>query len=136
MPKTWIYYDAGTDFSFTQEDLGYDVIYINVTAGCTGTLPDAVEGINALIINVGGSTLTINQPSATLLYSLTSTGEVTLQASINAAGDDPEWRVFTTFTATNVSNDVSYDADATTLAEIADVLGTLILALRNKGIIN
>jgi hypothetical protein len=40
-----------------------------------------------------------------------------------------------TYTATNVSTDRSYDANATTTDELADVLGTLIADLRAKGIV-
>jgi hypothetical protein len=40
-----------------------------------------------------------------------------------------------TYTATNVTTDRAYDADATTVAELADVLGTLIADLRARGIV-
>jgi hypothetical protein len=40
------------------------------------------------------------------------------------------------FTLTNVTDDVSYDANATTVDELADVLGTLIQNLQNKGIVD
>lgn len=40
-----------------------------------------------------------------------------------------------TYTPSNVSADRSYDANATTLDEIADVLGTLIADLQTAGII-
>ena len=36
---------------------------------------------------------------------------------------------------TNVTTDRTYDADATSTAELADVLGTLIADLRTKGIL-
>ena len=39
------------------------------------------------------------------------------------------------YTPTNVSVDRSYDADATTTAELADVLGTLVADLQLTGII-
>jgi hypothetical protein len=39
------------------------------------------------------------------------------------------------YTATNVSTDRAYDANATTTAELADVLGTLIADLRAQGIV-
>ena len=49
------------------------------------------------------------------------------------------WRSFEvamgTYTATNVSTDRAYDANATTTAELADVLGTLIADLRLQGIV-
>ena len=40
-----------------------------------------------------------------------------------------------TYTITNVVTDRGYDADATTLAELADVLGTLINDLRARGLV-
>ena len=39
------------------------------------------------------------------------------------------------YTITNVTTDRSYNADATTLDEIADVLGTLIADLTGKGVL-
>ena len=41
----------------------------------------------------------------------------------------------TTYTPTNVSTDRAFDADATTVEELADVVGTLIADLKTKGII-
>jgi hypothetical protein len=41
-----------------------------------------------------------------------------------------------TYTATNVVTDRSYDANATSVDELADVLGTLIADLRAKNVIN
>lgn len=40
-----------------------------------------------------------------------------------------------TYAPSNVTPDRSFDADSTTLAEIADVLGTLIADLQDAGII-
>jgi len=40
-----------------------------------------------------------------------------------------------TYTASNVSADRAYDANSTTTAELADVLGTLIADLRLQGIV-
>lgn len=40
-----------------------------------------------------------------------------------------------TYTATNVTTDRAYDANATTLDELADVLGTLIADLRARGVV-
>ena len=40
-----------------------------------------------------------------------------------------------TYTVSNVTTDRAFDADSTTLAEIADVLGTLITDLKNRGIV-
>lgn len=46
--------------------------------------------------------------------------------------NDPALR---TYLATNVTTDRAYDANATTIDELADVLGTLIADLRAAGII-
>jgi len=43
--------------------------------------------------------------------------------------------VVQTYTPTNVTTDRSYDADSTTLAEVADVLGSLIADLQNQGLL-
>lgn len=40
-----------------------------------------------------------------------------------------------TYTPTNVTTDRSYDADSTTVAELGDVLGTLIADLQTAGIL-
>ncbi len=42
----------------------------------------------------------------------------------------------TAYTPTNVTDTRSYDADSTSTAELADVLGTLIADLQAKGIIS
>tara|TARA_R100001126_G_C4841384_1_gene157122 strand:+ start:378 stop:626 length:249 start_codon:yes stop_codon:yes gene_type:complete len=39
------------------------------------------------------------------------------------------------YTVTNVTTDRTFDADSTTTAELADVLGTLLTDLRERGII-
>ncbi len=41
-----------------------------------------------------------------------------------------------TYTPTNVTTDRAYDANATTIDELADVLGTLIADLKTGGIIS
>jgi|TARA_R110002020_G_scaffold48763_8_gene139009 hypothetical protein len=40
-----------------------------------------------------------------------------------------------TYTMTNVTTDRTLDADSTTTAELADVLGTLITDLKNRGVL-
>lgn len=40
------------------------------------------------------------------------------------------------YTVSNLTLDRTYDADSTTLDEVADVLGTLITDLKNKGVIS
>ena len=52
------------------------------------------------------------------------------QAKANVAQLDTGWG-----SITNVTPDKAYDADATSVAELADVLGTLIALLVSKGIL-
>lgn len=55
-----------------------------------------------------------------------------LMSSVASITDCP----IATYSASNVTTDRTYDADATTTAELADVLGTLIADLRSAGIIS
>lgn len=127
-------YDRGTDWTASAEDLFQDAS-INVTDPCTVTLPDALEGVKATIKNTGDSTLTINKPDATLLFTLLAGGEVTIRTYIDSSSV-PQYETFQTYAITNISADRSYDANATTTDELADALGTLIADLRAKGIVN
>ena len=64
-------------------------------------------------------------------------GETLVAPSKNAVYDKIETLLGSTaYTPTNVTTDRSYDADATTLAEIADVVGTIIADLQGKGILS
>lgn len=60
-----------------------------------------------------------------------------VQAAINALWDQYAVRGNTTaaYTPTNVTPDRAYDADATSTAELGDVLGTLISDLQSLGLI-
>ncbi len=65
-----------------------------------------------------------------LTITVTSTaGPAELDISIGLQGSAE------TYSVTNLVTDRTYDADATTLAELADVLGTLIADLRARGIV-
>jgi len=46
------------------------------------------------------------------------------------------WETSQAYTPTNVTTDRSYDADSTSTAELADVLGTLIADLQAAGILD
>ena len=59
---------------------------------------------------------------------LVSTLELQLSEIVSAASVDP-------YQMSNVTIDRVLNADSTTLAEVADVLGTLITDLKNKGVI-
>ena len=55
-----------------------------------------------------------------------------IERTINGViADTSDWS-----TVTNVTPDRTYDADATSTAELADVLGTLVADLRQKGILS
>ena len=43
---------------------------------------------------------------------------------------------FVSFTVTNHNADITYDADGNSALELADVLGSLLIALRDQGLIN
>jgi len=60
---------------------------------------------------------------------LVNTLELRLSEINSAASTDP-------YLMTNVTTDRAMDADSTTLAEVADVLGTLITDLKAKGVIS
>ena len=60
---------------------------------------------------------------------LVSTIELQIKYLDSTASPEP-------YIVSNVTTDRTYDADSTTLAEIADVLGTLITDLKNKGVIS
>lgn len=60
---------------------------------------------------------------------LISTLELQIKYLDSTASPEP-------YIVSNVTTDRTYDADSTTLAEVADVLGTLITDLKNKGVIS
>jgi hypothetical protein len=60
----------------------------------------------------------------------------TVMAAFNNLIDNAVQPATRTYTITNVSTDRAFDADSTTTAELADVLGTLIADLTEKGIIS
>ena len=89
-----------------------------------------------------------NIPTALNTYSTFSIGAVTVDQSPTAGTpvmwmwDGANWVRFASlknanaYTPTNVVTDRSYDADATTIAELADVLGTLIADLKQAEILS
>jgi hypothetical protein len=70
-------------------------------------------------------------------YASSWNGVTTIAPSKNAVYDKIETLLGSTaYTPTNVTTDRSYDADATSVAELADVLGTLLADLQGKGILS
>lgn len=96
---------------------------------------DPATGTQCLIFGDGTAPSSLDANSAGL-YADDVGGTVNI-FGINEAGEITRltWPAPQTYTVTNVTPDRSYDADATTLDEIADVLGTLIDDLRNRGIV-
>jgi len=59
---------------------------------------------------------------------------------VDEGGDDADWvKVIVgstnAYTVTNLNTDRTFDADSTSTAELADVLGTLITDLQNSGLL-
>lgn len=118
----------------TYKDLGFDrflqkqrstnavMQYGQVASGdLGGTFPrPRVTGINGIAIDesdrADGYILMYDTASGTLKYVKYKTGQE--------------------YTPTNVTTDRSFDADSTSTAELADVLGTLIADLQSAGILS
>lgn len=118
---------GGTDVKFYMTQNGNFCINntnIDPTAGTKllifgeGTAPSGMDSNTAAIYadDVGG---TVN------IFAINEAGEIT-----RLTFPAPQ-----TYNVTNVTTDRAYDANSTTLDEIADVLGTLISDLRNRGIV-
>lgn len=122
-----------------------DAEIVNADVSTTAAIAHSkLANITAASVLLGNAS---NVPTATALtgdVTVTSTG-VTALASIAGALDHngstvgffgvaPAARPVA-YTASNVTTDRAYDANATTLDEIADVLGTLIADLRTMGLV-
>jgi len=117
------------------------IITLPVTDGNTFTRMYVIRriGANSVTINPsGGSSNTINGSSSLTLQN----EESVILVSNGGAGAAGNWEIVArgfekgpAYTPTNVTTDRSYDANATTIDEIADVLGTLIADLQTTGII-
>jgi len=80
-----------------------------------------------------GATIQVKYPLAiATVYDPTTSGLIatTVQGAIDEIADPTD-----AYTPTNVTLDRSYDANATTTAELADVVGTLIADLQDRSII-
>lgn len=64
-----------------------------------------------------------------------TSGKIPVATTNGRLIDGPTWGARETYTETNVTTDRAYDANATTLDELADVLGTLIADLRAKNMV-
>jgi hypothetical protein len=112
-----------------------------ITAGSTA-ITDFDDGVDGQIITVrahGAITLTDSanlQLQGDANFVMAADDTVTL-ANVGGTNwyETGRRQVSATYAATNVSADRAYDANATTTAELADVLGTLIADLRLQGIV-
>jgi hypothetical protein len=143
--------DGADSGNFTMEDTGVATIFhIDVTAGIT----QIRSFINANVINIvgddtgavtrnlitmdpdGANSIELYEVGVSVARTATAAlGGLFANNTLTGAGFE---RVLTTadrrsaeiYTPTNVSTDRAYDANATTLDELADVLGTLIADLQ------
>lgn len=97
----------------------------------TSALP--TTGTKGLVFGDGTALATMGSNTAGL-YANDIAGNVSMHA-INENGDIIKLIKTGTYTPTNVTADRAYDANATSLDEIADVLGTLIADLQLTGLI-
>jgi len=90
----------------------------NLIKGTGSTADIYVERIDALVMsgNIADGTITSNNNTVEIVQG-------------------NSWQTLETYTPTNVVTDRAYDANSTTTAEIADVLGTLIADLQSSGIL-
>ena len=149
MPGTFIFYDVDANTTLSQDDVHFDLITMYPTADRTITLPDPYEGAMARISNVpahGSFTLTFNNPDASLLVDLPVNATFELFAVYNTASG-LYWDFFIpqalgrfasatkpVYTPTNVATDRSFDANATSDDEQADVQGTVIQDMQTIGL--
>ena len=151
MPGTYIFYFIDADTTWSQKDVDFDIIGISPDTSHTITLPDPYEGAQTLIkyrsTHAPAATLTFNYGGGPI-FTLAPGAHCELFATADDVGDvDWEYTMpegFRTFrfgadaadyTITNVTPDRAYDANATTTDELADVLGTLISDLIDKGLL-
>ena len=153
MPGTYIFYEITADTTWSQKDTDFDLITVFPTADRAITLPDAYEGAMCRISNIGvhGSfSLTLKNPDASDLVVLpvgatsdvfvaenTSTGlfwDYHLPQALGSFRIGATPGVFT-YTVSNETEDRTFDANATSTDELADVPGTLINDLASRGIL-
>jgi hypothetical protein len=131
-----------TDVAVFQAPATFDsTISAQAVAGTSlagGSLAVDTADITALLTLGVGATANTLTPSATGItfsQAITITGALDHDGTnIGFFGTAPAAQA-AAYTPTNVSTDRAYDADSTTLHEIADVLGTLIADLQTYGLI-
>ena len=145
---TWRFYSTGTDQYSATEDSFYvrpsSVVATILAAQPTVTTQFAILGTANQVAVAGGAqtvstqNVTLSIPASAQL-SVAKLTNLTTNGLVKTGSGDGTLSVATlpigTYTATNVSTDRSYDANATSTDELADVLGTLIADLRTAGIV-
>jgi hypothetical protein len=115
---------------------------MNITNSGATTITDFDDGVDGqvLYLSFSDANTTLTDGGNLLLSGdYTSAANSTLTLLRVATGWREESRSFQvdnlTYTPTNVSTDRAYDADTVAVAELADVVGTLIADLQSKGIL-
>lgn len=116
----------------------------STAAGITLSLPAATSWFGhrfSIRHSTGGNTCTVDTVGTELIDGAASI-TVPVTHTIDVISDGTNWYTVAdwtttkqTYTATNVVTDRSYDADAVLIAELADVVGTLIADLRTRKLI-
>ncbi len=123
-----------------------NIVYVDSTgAGRTITLPTAVgwRGHDITIGHYAGSNTCVIDPAGSETIDGSATYTLPAAAVVTCVSDGANWRVLAvglpgqvqTYTTTNVTPDRSFDANAVLIAELADVVGTLIADLQTRKVI-
>ncbi len=109
---------------------------IPIGDGTTDPVLAVITGTaNKITVTNGAGTITLTIPDAVTLVTLTLSGDLNHDGTnIGFYGTTPVAQS-SAYSPTNVSTDRAYDADSTTINELADILGTLITDLQATGII-
>lgn len=107
-----------------------NIMYICTNNAAGAAVWQQMEGSEPASVVAGGEALVSTDYMSAFDVSLAKNMRATIAEIFSAALGAAQ-----TYAASNVTTDRTYDANATTLDEIADVLGTLIADLRAKGIV-
>lgn len=125
-----------SDFTFGISDFFSGDIFINPGAAINVTYPDCCEDIVVNIWNVGTThAITFKKPDTSTHVTLAAGEMFTLRSYLDTSGV-PQYQTIQSYTPTNVTADRAYDANATTIDELADIVGTLISDLKARGVVD
>ena len=134
-PRTATFQDASGTVAFLTDIPATPALSAVLGAGNT------TSGNNIIISAASGDVITYESGANSISISGVPSGGNFTQSLQNATGtialtnDITVTAVAQTYTPTNVTTDRSYDANSTSLDELADVVGTLIADLQTSGII-